>query len=334
MPDRLALYLRDFLPLRDSLKLVQYAETRGFEAVWQADLPLGRDAFTALAAYAATTLRIRLGSASVNHWARHAATLAATLLTLDDLAPDRIIGGLGAWDEREARLLGQLPRKPLLAMRETVNSVRDLLAGRAVTVGGEFVQIAGARLDLGARREARVVPLYLSSEGDKMAALAGEIADGVLLQGLISPAYTALLIEELGRGLRKAGRSIDAIDRPQIIYCAVDRDRKTALDIARRTVTRHLAHQPGVARACGVPPGLLDEIAQVLPMHYTPEQLADAARLVPDDVVQLLTAAGDADEVRVRVRDYFDAGATCAALLPLGADARMMIDIFSNPYVR
>lgn len=335
MPERLALYLQDTHPLRDAVKYVQYAETRGFEAVWQAETRFVRDAVVPMAAYAATTLRIKIASGVLNHWTRNAATIAAMMLTLDDLAPDRITCGLGAWDETLAGQVGIVPRKPLLAMREIVTAVRDLLAGHRVTRHGEFVQFTNAALDVVyGRKEVRAVPLYLSSNGAKMTALAGEIADGVLLEGLVSPSYTIELMDELTRGLHKAGRSFDRIDRPQIIYCAVDRDAKLALNIARRAVTLQIAGRPQLARACGVPPTLIDEILQVLPLPATAAQITDAMRLVPDEVVQLLTAAGDPDTVRAKVRDYLNAGATCPALFPLCDDVRYMIDVFADPFIR
>src|SRR3981081_4671506 len=94
---RVALYLQDKHPLRDAIDYVRYAESRGFEAVWQAESRLVRDAIVPMAAFAATTTRIKIGSGVINNWTRNAALIAATYLTLDDLAPDRIILGIGAW---------------------------------------------------------------------------------------------------------------------------------------------------------------------------------------------------------------------------------------------
>ena len=90
MAESYGLYLQDHHSLRDSIRYVQYAELRGFDSVWQAETRMARDATIAMAAYAATTMRIKIGSGVMNHWTRNAATLAASFLTLDDLAPDRI----------------------------------------------------------------------------------------------------------------------------------------------------------------------------------------------------------------------------------------------------
>ncbi|MGZ9166054.1 MAG: LLM class flavin-dependent oxidoreductase, partial [Anaerolineales bacterium] len=94
--ERVALYLQDSHDLRDGLDYARYAETHGFEAVWQAESRLVRDAIVPMAAYAAVTERIKIGSGVINNWTRNIGLLAATFLTLDDLAPNRIICGIGA----------------------------------------------------------------------------------------------------------------------------------------------------------------------------------------------------------------------------------------------
>ena len=332
MPDRVALYLQDAHPLADAIEYVQYAEDRGFEAVWQAESRLVRDAIVPMAAYAATTRKIKIGSGVINNWTRNAALTAATFLTLDDLAPDRILLGIGAWWDPLAKNVGIDRRKPLLAMREHITVVRDLLAMKNVTFHGEFVNVDGIELDIvHGRREPRNVPIYIGATGPQMLALAGEIADGVLLNYLVSPAYNATALEQIEKGAR-LGKSIDDIDRPQLVVCSVDTNRKRALDGARKLVTQYLGQQPHIMKASGVSTELLDEIHQVLTWPATEEQIERAMELVPDDVVQLITASGTPDEVRAKVREYVAAGCTCPVLYPLGDDVRLMIDTFSSGY--
>lgn len=331
MPERYALYLQDDASLRDSIRFVQYAEMHGFDAVWQAESRLARDATIPMAAYAATTTRIKIGSGVMNHWTRNPATIATTFLTLDDLAPDRIICGLGTGWEGLAGKVGIIRSKPLLAMREVVTAVRRLLAGERITFRGEFVQLDDVMLDVVyGRKEPRQVPIYIGAVGAKMAALTGEIADGILLNFLVSPASNQAVIEELERGLKQAGRSLGEIDRPQLIVCSVDRNREKALNAARRLVTLYLVQQPGAMRASGVRQELIDEVSQVLGWSPTDEQVDQAMQFVPDEVVQLVTASGTADEVRAKVSEYFTCGATCAVLYSLNEDVRYMIDVFAD----
>ena len=333
MADRVALYLQDAHSLQDAIQYVQYAESRGFEAVWQAESRLVRDAIVPMAAFAATTKRIKIGSGVINNWTRNAAVIAATFLTLDDLAQDRIICGIGAWWDPLAQKVGINRQKPLLAMREVVTAVRQLLARERVTFHGEFVHLTDVELDVvHGRKEPRNVPIYIGATGPQMMALTGEIADGVVLNYLVSPKYNEAALEQLERGARVAGRSLDDIDRPQLVVCSVDNDRKRALDASRKLVTQYLGQQPHIGKASGVSQELLDEIAQVLTWPATEEQIEDAMRLVPDDVVQMITASGTPDEVRAKVREYIANGATAPILYPLGPDVRLMIDTFASGY--
>ena len=114
--------------------------------------------------------------------------------------------------------------------------------------------------------------------------------------------------------------------------CSVDNDRKKALDNARKLVTQYLGQQPHIMKASGVSQELLDEIGQVLTWPATEEQIEQAMRLVPDDVVQMITASGTPEEVRAKVREYVQYGATCPILYPLGDDVRLMIDAFAHGY--
>src|SRR5512133_3442337 len=177
MTDRVALYLHDAHDLRKGLDYVQYAEQRGFEAVWQAESRLVRDVSVLMAAYAAVTENLKVGSGVINNWTRNIGLLAATFLTLDDLAQDRIICGIGAWWDPLAQKVGINRTKPLLAMRETITVVRDLLARKRVTFHGEFVHLTDVELDVvHGRKEPRNVPIYIGATGPKMMTLSGEIA--------------------------------------------------------------------------------------------------------------------------------------------------------------
>ena len=112
--------------------------------------------------------------------------------TLDDLAPGRILCGLGAWWDPLAAKVGVSRRKPLTAMREVVQVVRSLLANETVTFQGDFVSLDGVELDyLYQERKPNNVPIYIGATGLKMMELTGEIADGVVLNYLVSPDYNA-----------------------------------------------------------------------------------------------------------------------------------------------
>jgi 5,10-methylenetetrahydromethanopterin reductase len=267
----------------------------------------------------------------VNTWTRNPALLASTFATLDDLAPGRVILGIGAWWDPLASKVGIDRAKPLRVMREVVEACRALLADEHVTYHGEFVHLDGVELDyVHQPRRPKDVPIYIGATGMQMMRLTGEIADGCVLNYLVSPGYNEQAMVELRKGAEKAGRSLDDIDRPQLIVCSLDDDRDKALDNARLLVTQYLGQQPHIMKASGVPQELLDEIGEVLTWPATGEEVAKAAALVPDEVVQLICAAGSAEECRAKVAEYLDSGATCPILYPLGDDPRAMIDAFAG----
>ncbi len=328
--DRVALYLQDAHPIREGMKLAQFAEKHGFEAVWQAESRLVRDAIVPMSAYAAVTERIKVGSGVINNWTRNVGLLAATLLTLDDLAPDRIICGIGAWWDPLAHDVGIQRRKPLLAMRETIEVIRRLLAMENVTFHGEFHHVEGIELDVvHGRREPRNVALMIGATGMKMMELAGEIADGVVLNYCVPVEYNDPALKHLRIGAQRGRRTFDDLDRPQLIVCSVHHDKAAALDGARALLTQYLAQQPHIAKASGVSHDVVNQIQNILGWPATKEQIKEAMRFVPDDLVQRITATGTPEEVKAKVEEYIAHGCTCPILYPLG-DPYLMIEIFSQ----
>lgn len=331
MSKRLALYLQDAHTIGEGMEIVRYAQERGFEAVWQADSRLVRDATVAMAAFAATTDTIRIGAGVVDVWSRNPARLASTFSTLDDLAPGRIIAGLGAWWDPLAAKVGIDRQQPLLVMREVVTVLRALFNDEHVSFMGRHVRLDGVELDYVYQdRRPKDIPIYIGATGMKMMELTGEIADGVVLNYLVSPDYNLRAMAALEAGAAKAGRSIEDVDRPQLIVCSLDRDRATAIDAARMLVTQYLGQQPHIMKASGVPQRVLDDIGRVLTWPATHAQLVEAAKLVPDDIVQMLCAAGTPKECLEKVEEYRANGCTSPILYPLGADVRLMIDTFAS----
>lgn len=327
---RVAMYLQDAHPIRDGMDYARYAEDRGFEAVWQAESRLVRDAIVPMAAFAAVTEHIKVGSGVINNWTRNIGLLAATFLTLDDLAPNRIICGIGAWWDPLARNVGIERRKPLLAMRETVEVLRRLLALENVTFHGEFHHVDGIELDVvHGRREPRHVPIMIGATGDKMMEMTGEIADGAVLNYCVPPEYNDKAMELLDIGARRVGRTVYDLDRPQLVVCSVHEDHDEAIRGAKMLLTQYLAQQPHIAKASGVTQDVVDKIQSILGWPATKEQIKQAMVYVPDDLVLHITATGTPAEVIAKVQEYIKRGATCPILYPLG-DVKLMIDTFAT----
>lgn len=325
-----ALYLQDAHTIRQGMDFAAYAESAGFSAVWQAESRLVREATVPLAAYAAVTERIKVGSGVADCWSRNPARLAATFSTLDDLAPGRVLLGVGAWWDPLAAKVGIDRSHPLTVMREVVTVVRALLAGETVTFDGAYVHFDGVELDyVYQERRPKDVPIYIGATGMQMMELAGEIADGVVLNYLVSPDYNQRAMERIAAGADRRGRSMASIDRPQLVVCSVHEDEAAALNAARLMVTQYLGQQPHIMAASGVPQSLLDAVGEQLTWPATHDQVLAASKLVPDDIVRMLTASGTPDQARARVADYMAHGCTCPILYPLG-DVRAMIDAFAG----
>ena len=250
--DRVALYLQDKHPIRDGMHYAQLAEQAGFEAVWQAESRLVREATVPMAAFAAVTERIGIGSGVVNTWTRNVGLLAATFSTLDDLAPGRVKLGVGAWWDPLAAKVGIHRTHMLQCMRETVEATRRLLAMERVTYDGEFVHLDDVEIDIvHGDRSPKQVPIYIGATAMKMMELAGEIGDGVLLNYLVGPNYNREAMEHLAVGAERAGRTVEDVDRPQLVVCSLDSDRSVALDRARELVAQYLGQQPHIMKASG-----------------------------------------------------------------------------------
>jgi 5,10-methylenetetrahydromethanopterin reductase len=170
----------------------------------------------------------------------------------------------------------------------------------------------------------------IGATGDLMMEMAGEIADGVLLNYCVPPEYNDNALELIEKGARKAGRSFNDIDRPQLVVCSVDNDHDSAIDTTRELLTQYLAQQPHIAKASGVSQEIVNQIQSILGWPATHEQIQHAKHLVPDELVLRISASGTPAEARAKVQEYRKRGCTCPVLYPVGGDVRLLIDTFSN----
>jgi 5,10-methylenetetrahydromethanopterin reductase len=173
----------------------------------------------------------------------------------------------------------------------------------------------------------RNIPIYIGATGWDMIELTGEIADGLLLNYLVSPDYNRKALEHLEAGAKKAGRRLEGIDRPQLVVCSLDDDADRALDSARPLVAQYLGQQPHIAKASGVKESLIEEVRTALGgWPAKPGGLEKAKQLVDDGLVRLITASGTASDCIRKVEEYNATGCTCPILYPLADDVHAMID--------
>jgi probable F420-dependent oxidoreductase len=165
------------LSLRQAVDLSCLAEQLGYDDVWSSESG-GPDGISPLAAIAARTSRVRIGTAILPIASRPPALAAMTAASLQELSNGRFVLGLGVSTRHIVeRWLGQSRDRPLLRMREYLTVVRELLDGRRVEFAGATTTVRGFRLN--APTSPRV-PLYMAALGPGACRLAGALADGVI----------------------------------------------------------------------------------------------------------------------------------------------------------
>ena len=213
---RVALYLQDLHPIREGMEYARYAEERGFEAVWQAESRLVREATVPMAAYAAVTSRIKVGAGVISIWTRNVGLLAATFSTLDDLAPGRVMLGLGAWWDPLASKVGIDRRKPLRAMRRPSRRPGGSWRwnGSPTTASSSIWTTSRSTSSTATAPQARADLHRRHRHADDGAWPApSPTVCRPQLHG--HPGLQHVALAALAAGARKAGRTLDDIDRPR-----------------------------------------------------------------------------------------------------------------------
>ena len=178
---RLGIRLHGGLPPQRCVELAIAAEAQGFASVWFAENPLERGALPALAACAAATSRLELGIGVWNPFLRHPAQIAMDAAGLDELSGGRLTLGIGSGLANPIRRLGIDNARTLAALEDTFAIVRGLLAGEAVTYKGAAFSVDNAKLSW---KPARHLPILMAARGKRALALAGDVADGLMISNM------------------------------------------------------------------------------------------------------------------------------------------------------
>src|SRR3972149_10572717 len=154
------------------------AEKMGFHYTWITDHFNNRNVYVSLSMIANYTDKIMLGPGVTNPYLVHPVVTAQAVASLTELAPARVICGLGVGDKTTLKMLNVVQEKPLSAIRETVTIVRSLTSGNSVDVEGDIFNISGAKFSFRAPTPGKI---FIGPQGPKMLMLASEIGDGVLI---------------------------------------------------------------------------------------------------------------------------------------------------------
>jgi len=293
---RLAAFNPAVKSLDESIARAQAAERLGYESIWTSQLPDARDASLVLAAYAAATKRVGLGTGVLPIYTRHPTAMAQMAATLDEMSGGRFILGIGISHKVTVESMwGMHLDSPLTAMREYLDIVRTSLREGSCSYEGKYFTARWAysaprRLDL---------PVMISALNPHMLEVAGEHADGVVLW-MCSPAYIRdHVVPAVTAGRNKAGKTLEGFEIVAPVPVCITTDRAAAQGVFRKTVERY-ANLPYYRK-------MMDKsgfAAELASGDISPEMLDEYAGI------------GDENQVRDAIRRYREAGATLPAAGP------------------
>jgi 5,10-methylenetetrahydromethanopterin reductase len=285
------------------------AEDVGFSLVGVADSQsVFREMYVTMALCAQATRRVRIGPSVTNPITRHAAVAASGIATIDEIAPGRAFFGLGSGD---SAILNLAERPSTLAdLRAYVEAVRALHTRGETTWRGRLARLTWAK---------RAIPIYLSAEGPRTLELAGEIADGVIVNVGLEPTLVKDAVARVHAGARRAGRDPASVDLWTMVRANVTDDVAAGIDEIRMELASNAHHVfRFTLEGKQVPPALADAIVRVQ-KGYQPAAhealgpspnaaLLDGEPALRAYLAQRFAAVGPASVVADKLRAVVDAG--------------------------
>jgi F420-dependent oxidoreductase-like protein len=235
---RVAAFISAGKTLPETVAKVRTAERLGCESVWTTQLPFAPDAALVLAAYAAATQRIKLGTGVLPIYTRHPTAMVQMAATLDDLCGGRFILGVGVSHKVTVEgMWGLKLESPVDAMREYLTILRTSLVDGGCQLEGRYFT---ARWAYAGPRRADL-PIMISALNPRMLELAGELADGVVLY-MCGPEYIRdEVMPALRAGREKSGKSLDGFEVVAAVDACVTTNRPAALEVYKKTLDRYSA---------------------------------------------------------------------------------------------
>ena len=290
-------------PVQELTKLAQAAEAYGFSSVWIAEDYFYAGAFSVAGALAMATSTIGLGIGVINPFTRHPVLSAMEAASLDSLSQGRAIVAVGAanrlWMETQ---LGIPYERPITAVRECAQIMKNLISQGNLTYHGTIFQVENVELDFARQRPD--LPIYLGVKGDRALEIAGEVSDGLLISAGCTLEYIYYAKERLARGAKRAGRRPTDIKIAAYLPCCIRSSHQEAVELMRPHVRRYL--------------GLHGDKPILTCAGFSPEQLRPFREAflagsvcnnpVPDDMVERIVVVGTAEECRNRILAYQQAG--------------------------
>lgn len=303
-PIGVGLSLSNETAVADTISLAERADELGYDEVSIPESRLFRSATSVAAAVLARTRRVTVRVGVANPVTRHPLLLAVEAVTLADLAPERVRFGIGAaeWTMRAFGAVSDDWRAYTNTV-EAVRAVRSLLAGRPV---GFEPETFAARTDLKLDLPPSVpVPVDVGAVNARMLSAGGAWSDGVQLGALMSPSYVAWAAERVAEGARSRGRDPAEVLLSGNVLTSLDADRRAARREVREVLAYYLARVEGVViDRSGADPQAVAAVREAVRSGG----VQAGARAVSEHLIDTFAAAGDVDDVVVRLRPFVAAG--------------------------
>jgi len=320
----------EFVPKEPYWKIAAYAiqaEKNGFNNLWITDHFGNRNVYVTLAAVAVYTNKITLGTGVTNPWMVNPVITAQAIGTLDELAPGRVVLGIGAGDKTTLDAVGVEMGKPLAAVKETIEIFRKMTAGESVAYQGEVFKIAGAKFNFTIKRK---IPVYVGAQGPKMLEMAGKIGDGVLINAS-HPSDVEYAVKTINEGIKQAGKKPSDVDITAYTSFSVNEDIKKALKAASPVVAFIVAGSPAaVLEKHGINPAKANEIGTALKAG----DFGKAIGAVTPEMIDAFSICGTPDMCIARIAELRKIGISqFVAGSPVGANVKVAIDLIGSKII-
>ena len=293
-------------PSAGVVELSPLMEQAGFGAFWKGEAN-NTDPFVLCCAIAARTSKLLVGTGIYHIYGRSPVTMGIQAATLQDLSGGRFLLGLGVANKTIAGWHGGTFNRPLRRIREYVEIVRKVAAGERVEYKGEIYD-TGQRFQLSWKPEHPELRVYIAGLGPKMTHLAGEIADGVVIN--MAPASQIRVIAERVRdGAAAVGRNPSKAEIIAKVWVSLHSDRKVARTNLRQMVTFYSIadHYREMLTAAGLGP----EVWAIQQAFREGGFKAAQAKISDEYMDQMpAIAATSIAEIKERLQPYIAAGVT------------------------
>jgi 5,10-methylenetetrahydromethanopterin reductase len=299
------------LPITTLVDYARQAESTGFDELWLWEDSFFAGAFTSAATALAGTDHIKVGIGIIPVVSRNPLFTAMEITTLACLYPGRFVPAFGHGVDKWMKQIGVYPESPLSALEETVLAVRRLLRGETVSFHGSYVSLDNVKMEL---VPAQISPIYVGGIREKSVQLAGRVGDGTILTEMASPAYVRWARAQVAAGMAEANRTQNRT--VVYVFCKANPDGKAARSLARQALATRLVW----ASAHLSPLGIAAEAKKLA----QDKGVDGAARAMPDEWVDQLSASGTPEQCAAALSRLAEAGADSIVLLPIDGDPAAM----------